>query len=68
MKNIQIEGMTCNHCVMRVKKALEAVPGVKSADVALEGKKAEITLDREVENSLLTRAVEEAGYSVTGIE
>ena len=68
MKNIQIEGMTCNHCAMRVKKALEAVPGVKSAEVVLEEKKAEIILDREVENSLLTRAVEEAGYSVTGIQ
>jgi copper ion binding protein len=68
MKNIQIEGMTCNHCVMRVKKALEAVPGVKSADVALEEKKAEVTLDREVENNLLMRVIEEAGYSVTGIE
>jgi Cu+-exporting ATPase len=68
MKNIQIEGMTCNHCVMRVKKALEAVPGIKFADVALEEKKAEVTLDREVENNLLMRAIEEAGYSVTGIE
>ena len=68
MKNIHIKGMTCNHCVMMVKKALESVPGVKSAEVILNDKKAEVILDREVEDNLLKKAVEEAGYSVIDIK
>jgi copper ion binding protein len=68
MKNIHIEGMSCNHCVMRVKKALENVPGVKSAEVILNDKKAEVLLDRDVEDNLLKKAVEEAGYSVISIK
>ena len=40
---IEIRGMTCGHCVEAVTKALNAVPGVQSAEVTLEPPKAEIT-------------------------
>ena len=60
---LDVEGMTCGHCVMRVKKALDAVKGVKDVDVELEAKKATVKLDpNKVEEKSLVEAVEEAGY------
>ena len=32
---LKVQGMTCNHCVMRVQKAIKAVPGVPDAQVDL---------------------------------
>ena len=60
---LDVEGMTCGHCVMRVKKALDAVKGVKDVNVELEAKKATVKLDpNKVEEKSLVEAVEEAGY------
>lgn len=60
---IKIQGMTCNHCVMRVAKALKAVPGVQDAQVDLQKGEAVVTFDdAKVERSKLTFAVVEAGY------
>ena len=39
-ETIRVEGMSCGHCVMAVKKAIESLEGVREADVSLEGKKA----------------------------
>ncbi len=65
-KLLTVEGMSCNHCVMRVKKALSALPGVKSAEVDLGTKTA--TVEGEaLDASALTAAVVEAGYSVSRI-
>ncbi len=55
-----ITGMTCNHCVMNTKKALEAVAGVDSADVTLEPGYAEVTGSADSEQLVL--AVKNAGY------
>lgn len=59
---LQIEGMTCSHCQMRVEKALKSVPGVESAHVDLAKKQAVVT--GIADRSALVTAVEEAGYSV----
>jgi copper chaperone len=60
---LEVEGMTCNHCMMRVTKALEGLDGVKSAKVSLEKKQAEVTFKGDKsENSVLIKAVEDAGY------
>ncbi len=60
---IKIQGMTCNHCVMRVAKALKAVPGVQDAQVDLQKGEAIVTYDdAKVERNKLTFAVVEAGY------
>lgn len=60
-KTITIEGMSCGHCVMRVKKALEGVPGVARADVDLG--KGEAVVDGEgFGGSQLEDAVNHAGY------
>jgi len=56
-----ISGMTCNHCVARATKALEAVPGVDTAAVTLEPGGAVVKGDADVE--ALTAAVREAGYT-----
>ena len=62
---IPVAGMTCDHCVGTVRRALEAVPGVRSADVDLPGGRAEVTIDPErVDRAGLKPAVEAAGYSV----
>src|SRR5436305_1824532 len=62
---IPIAGMTCNHCVGTVRKALESVPGVASASVDLDHARAEVTLaDGMAEESRLREAVESAGYRV----
>ena len=62
---IPVSGMTCDHCVGTVRKALEALPGVEAARVDLAGGRAEVDLDPALaDRAALTRAVEAAGYSV----
>lgn len=60
---LKIQGMTCNHCVMRVAKALKAVPGVSDASVDLQKGEAVVTYDdSKVSPEKLSFAVVEAGY------
>ena len=66
-KTIKIEGMSCGHCAGRVEQALKEIDGV-DAKVNLEQKTAEVTLSRQVPDQVLTAAVANAGYTVTGIE
>ena len=65
-KIINIEGMSCNHCVAHVREALEAIDGVKVMDVSLDNKNA--LVETEVNNDVLTKAIEEEGYDVKSIE
>ena len=67
-KTIKIEGMMCNHCEMHVKKALEALDGVKSAEVSHTAGTAVVTLEKAVADSDLKQTVVDQGYTVTGIE
>lgn len=60
---MKIDGMSCQHCVMRVKKAVEELPGVSGADVGIGT--ARITYDEgKVKEKDLEQAVEKAGYKV----
>ena len=62
---LKVQGMTCNHCVMRVAKALKAVPGVSDAQVDLSKAEAVVTYDdAKVALDKLSLAVVEAGYKV----
>ena len=61
---LKIEGMSCDHCVRAVKAALESVTGVKSADVNLKGKSAEVEHTDEAGPEAFKAAVEEAGFEV----
>ena len=66
-KTIKIEGMMCGHCEASVKKALEALDGVISADVSHDKGTAVVALEKDVANDVLTKAVEDKDYKVTGI-
>ena len=67
-KTMHIEGMMCAHCEATVKKALEALDGVASADVSHEAGTAVVTLTKAVDDAALKAAVEAKDYTVTGIE
>ncbi len=67
-KTMIVEGMSCGHCTGRVQKALEAVEGVASVEMSLEGKSARIVLNKEVPEEELKNAVTEAGYEVVEIK
>ncbi|MBO4218631.1 MAG: cation transporter, partial [Erysipelotrichaceae bacterium] len=58
----------CGHCEATVKKALEAVEGVESAQVSHEKGQAIVTVSHEIDDSVLIKAVEDREYKVTGIE
>ena len=65
-KVLKIEGMMCGHCSARVKKALEELPAVESADVSHETGTARLLLKEEVDDDVLKKTVEDQGYNVIG--
>ena len=67
-KTIHIEGMMCGHCEATVKKALEALDGVQSAEVSHEKGTAIVALTADVADADLKAAVEAKDYTVTGID
>ena len=66
-KTMTIEGMMCGHCEASVKKALEAVGGVASAEVSHTDGRAVVTLTQEVADEILRNAVEAKDYRVISI-
>lgn len=62
-KILNVEGMSCKHCVASVRKALEGLEGVREADVSLDDKKARVELDKDIADEVLVKAVEDAGFS-----
>lgn len=60
---IQINGMTCQHCVMRVKQAIESLPGIQ--DVTVEIGTASISFDASViQQKEIEEAIVTAGYTI----
>lgn len=66
-KTMKIEGMMCGHCEARVKKALEALPGVESAEASHEKGEALVHLSGQESDEALKKAVEEQDYIVKEI-
>jgi len=66
-KVVKIDGMTCEHCIRRIERALNSLDGVV-AKISLKEKKATLTLTKEVENQVIIDAIEEAGYDVKSIK
>lgn len=64
MKTITIEGMSCNHCVMAVTRALEGIDGIKNVKVNL--KKGRATFDEQspIDMKIIQERIEDAGYRV----
>ena len=67
-KTMKIEGMMCGHCEATVKKALEALPEVESAEVSHEAGTAVVTLNADLADDVLKKTVEDKDYNVVGIE
>lgn len=62
---LQIDGMSCQHCVMRVKKALDSLKGVISSDVAVG--LAKVSFDEGVvQKEAIEKAITDAGYEISG--
>lgn len=60
---IQIDGMTCQHCVMRVKQAIESLPGIQ--DVTVEIGTVSISFDASViQQKEIEEAIVTAGYTI----
>ena len=67
-KTMSIEGMMCGHCEARVKKCLEALPGVEAAEVSHEKGTAVVTASDSVTEETLKKAVEDQDYKVLSIQ
>lgn len=64
-KIIQVEGMSCQHCVHSIKTALEELKGVSKVEVDLQGKKVTVELDPQVVTlDMVKDAIEDQGYHV----
>ena len=67
-KVIDVEGMMCEHCEATVKKALEQIDGVESAEASHEKNQAVVQLSADVPDEVLKKAIEDRDYKVTGIK
>lgn len=67
-KTMKIEGMMCGHCEARVKKCLEALPQVEEAVVSHESGTAVVTLNSQLDDEVLKKAVEDQDYQVREIQ
>ena len=67
-KTMKIEGMMCGHCEAAVKRALEAIPQVESAEVSHVRGTAVVTLREPVADDVLRAAVEAKDYRVTSVD
>lgn len=66
-KVVKIKGMSCEHCVRRLERALNSLDGVV-AKVSLKDKNAALSLSKPVEDRVIIDAVENAGYDVVSIK
>jgi copper ion binding protein len=64
MEKIKIQGMTCQHCVRSVTKALGSIPGIKNLRVDLVNGEATFENTQNVSMLNIRKAVEDAGYKV----
>lgn len=67
-KTLKVEGMMCEHCEARVKKALEALTGVEKAVADHNAGTAVVTLSADVADDVLKKAVEDQDYKVVSVK
>jgi len=63
-----IDGMSCNHCKMRIEKALSEIDGVKNVEVDIAGGFALVETSKEIPEQLLREVIDDAGYTLVSIE
>jgi len=66
-KILKVEGMSCNHCVMAVKRALTGLDGVGTVEVDLENGKVTV-VGEALKDDAMKEAIDDAGYEVVSIE
>jgi copper chaperone len=66
MTTIKIQGMSCEHCVKAVTRALSAIDGITDVKVSLEKNEAVFESSGNVDMETIKKAVEEEGYKVVG--
>jgi copper chaperone len=62
MSAIKVKGMSCNHCVMRVTKALQAIEGIKNVKVDLQSGEATYDEDKPIDRKVIAERIRKAGY------
>ncbi len=67
-KEIRIEGMSCEHCVKRVRKVLSELEGVKNIEIELESGIVKLESGSSVSDDVLKEVIEDAGYDVVSVE
>ena len=65
---VNVDGMSCNNCAKHVKNALEDIDGVSEAIVNLEKKNAEISYQGDINEKVISDAINEAGYEYKGLQ
>lgn len=61
---VKVKGMSCQHCVKAVTKALQNLEGVKSVEVSLEKGEAKMEVERPLDIKVLDEALKKAGYEM----
>jgi copper chaperone len=64
MKTIKVKGMSCQHCVMAVTKALSAIEGIKNVRVDLKSGSASYEETKQIDPQVIADTVKKAGYEV----
>ena len=64
MRTVRVKGMSCQHCVNRVKKALEEIDGITNVAVDLESGEVIFEETRPVDNELMREKIKKAGYEL----
>lgn len=64
MTTVKIQGMSCQHCVAAVTKALQGISGIRNLRVALDTGEATFDADPSVDMAVIRQAVTKAGYTV----
>jgi len=64
MTTIKIKGMTCNHCVMAVTRALSGIAGISNVKVSLERAEASFEETKPVDREIIRGRIKKAGYEV----
>lgn len=67
-KKIFIEGLKCGGCVKRVENVLSSFKEIKTINVSLDEKCAYLTLKKDIDNLILSQAIEDLGFKVINIE
>lgn len=63
-KTISIEGMSCDHCKLRIEQALKKIKGITDAKVSLAQKNATITMTKDISKEELQQVIKDLGYHV----